>query len=104
MTTFSLKINTEDSDGKGRVVLTAQILESGLHHLEVTSAEIETDEHGTPTANAITALRCLAHLETIASHATSIDVPSPDAEIADLKAEVEILKYKLAHLDNTSAL
>lgn len=103
MTCYNLTICATDN-GQRTTILDAGISADDGHALTVEAAYIQTDEHGTPSADAITALRCLAMLETIASHAAGISVTGPDAEIADLKAEIKRLNWILSQLNNVVAL
>ena len=99
MTTFTLQITTEDA-GKGRVVFSATLQEATRRGLTVTAASLETDDVGTPTADAITALRCLPYMKVMAATATGLKVNDPADEIAALKANVKRLQ---ASLDSITA-
>jgi HAMP domain-containing protein len=98
MTTFTLKITATDATGLSRVVLSATLQEPARRELTVTAASLETDDVGTPSADAITALRCLPYMEVMAATATGLKVNDPQDEIAALKANVKRLTAQLESL------
>ena len=100
MTTFTLQIFTQDADGGSfpHVVFSASLQEPTRRELTVTAAYLEMDDVGTPTADAITALRCLPYMEVMAAHATGLKIIDPQDEIAALKANVKRLRAQLESL------
>ena len=94
--TYTLTIaSTVTPTSQPNMVLLAKIEEKENRDLQVVDAVLDTTPSGGPTHEAVSALRCLAHLEIIAAKATGLKAVDPQDEIAALKANVKRLQATL---------